>query len=316
MTAADDTDEHRPQPPFAYVERRSYRELLWVVAALALGFVLDISLGGAAAHVVGWLVAAVVLCGTFAVIIASARATRSLVVTDGEVWVGEEAVRRDEITAVTPGIDRDLPVLGWPTGRSGRFGGLTLHLERGVDVVVPAKRPARLAAVLGVAGPAPATTVVREATEDDLARLPDIDDRAEVVFRVAGYALPELPWSLPDERIAVFVAGDPPVGFALLTEVDGQAHLEEIAVLPGSMRTGVGGRLLDHACRWAADAGYTSMTLCTYADVPWNGPWYASRGFARTSDYSDGVRALREHEAEVGLDAVGERIVMRRALAP
>jgi hypothetical protein len=48
--------------------------------------------------------------------------------------------------------------------------------------------------------------------------------------------------------------------------------------------------------------------------VPWNGPYYAKRGFMEVADPSPGLRAVRDQERGVGLDAVGRRIVMRRAL--
>jgi hypothetical protein len=48
--------------------------------------------------------------------------------------------------------------------------------------------------------------------------------------------------------------------------------------------------------------------------VPWNGPYYAARGFVEVDDVTPGVVALREREQRLGLDEVGRRIVMRRDL--
>jgi GNAT superfamily N-acetyltransferase len=133
------------------------------------------------------------------------------------------------------------------------------------------------------------------------------------VFRVAGYDLPEV--QLPERPlVAVFVVGAPPVGFAQVGEADGNAHLEELAVLPGHMRQGLGTRLVEEACAWAAEHGYPAITLTTYADVPWNAPYYERLGFAVVDDFGPDVRERRDHEAAVGLDTVGPRVVMRRPL--
>jgi GNAT superfamily N-acetyltransferase len=147
--------------------------------------------------------------------------------------------------------------------------------------------------------------------------LAEVEERASTVFRVAGYPLPpDLPISdyrqVPAE--AIFVLGNPPVGFARVDEVDGNAHLEELDVLPARMRRGVGGALVEHVCTWAASRGYRAVTLCTFRDVPWNGPFYAKHGFREVDELTPGLVALREAEAAVGLDAVGTRVVMRREL--
>jgi GNAT superfamily N-acetyltransferase len=80
------------------------------------------------------------------------------------------------------------------------------------------------------------------------------------------------------------------------------------------MRQGIGSALVERACEWARAHDYPAITLTTYADVPWNGPYYAKRGFMEVADPSPGLRAVRDQERGVGLDAVGRRIVMRRAL--
>lgn len=118
------------------------------------------------------------------------------------------------------------------------------------------------------------------------------------------------------EAKCVLVAGDPPVGFARLGEVDGLAHLEQLSVHPGHSGRGIGTALLEAACTWAADSGYQAMTLTTFADVPWNGPYYARRGFAELPRLTPGLREIRLHEAELGLDALARRIAMHRTLLP
>jgi GNAT superfamily N-acetyltransferase len=298
---------------------RSYASLWLFVALLGIGFVFDLILGGGVAHLLGWLIAAVLVLGLNFVVVYAVRSEKSLRLTADEVRVGDEAIGRAEIVAVAASVDDDeLPVLGWPTGKPRSLKGLTVRLFDGQDVVVPTRYPDRLEAALGtgsVTGPAQGQDV-RAAGRPDLRELADIDSRADAVFRTAGYDLPEIPF---DEAAlakakAVFVAGRPPIGFVQIEEVDGLAHVEEIAVIPKWMRRGIGGRLIERACEWARRHDYPAITLITYADVPWNGPYYAKRGFVETSDVTPGLAARRARERQLGLDDVGPRIVMRREL--
>lgn len=52
------------------------------------------------------------------------------------------------------------------------------------------------------------------------------------------------------------------------------------------------------------------MTLRTYADGPWNAPFYASCGFSDTSPGSEALRRLFDIEERLGLFAHGRRIQM------
>lgn len=324
-TGADgSTDEHdraesAPRPPSYHEPGRGFASLWLLGAVLAAGFLIDLAFGGALAHLVGWIVAAVLVLGVDLIVIASARATKSLTLDETELRVGDEAIVRAHIIGAAPGAaDGELPVLGWPTGMPRGTDAVTVTLADGRQTLVPTRRVDRLIAALG---PKPANlapeVAIRSARRDELAGLVEIDERAEAVYRVAGYELPLIELTVDDlaGAAAVFVAGTPPVGFAQLSEVDGQAHLQEIAVLPKAMRAGIGTRLLEHACAWAVERGYSAMTLTTYRDVAWNAPFYAKRGFAECRDLSPGLAAIRARERHLGLDDVGPRIVMRREFA-
>lgn len=316
------TDRERDiAPPFGtatYVEAaRTYTSAFLFLLLLGAGFVFDLILGGGIAHILGWLLAAALVVGVDVLIIYAARSTRSLSLTEDELRVGDEAIGRLEIVGVRRGVDDELPVLGWSTGMPRGVKGVTVRLFDDQDLVIPTRHPDRLEAALGVGAPAArAGAEVRPAEHGDLDLLANIDSRAGTVFRVAGYDLPDVDY--PDgltEAKAIFVLGTPPVGFACVDELDGLAHLVEIAVVPSSMKQGIGTRLLERACDWAREQGYPAITLSTYADVPWNGPYYAARGFVEASDVTPALAQLRAHEREIGLDAVARRIVMRRELA-
>jgi GNAT superfamily N-acetyltransferase len=159
---------------------------------------------------------------------------------------------------------------------------------------------------------------VRPARPEEFALLGPIETAAGVRFAHIGVHL-EAPTPVADRGelpLAVFVAGDPPVGFVWLTLVGGQAHVEEIAVAPGWGRRGIGRALLERACEWAHDTGHHRVTLCTFRDVPWNGPFYRSAGFEELpeTEWGDELAALRATERANGLDEAGPRVVMVRAL--
>ena len=117
-------------------------------------------------------------------------------------------------------------------------------------------------------------------------------------------------------RVWVAVDGDDrPVGWAAVELVDGHAHLEQLSVLPSHGRRGFGAALVEHVCGWAAAEGHDAVTLTTFREVAWNAPFYERLGFrALTEDeLTPALRAVRAHEAELGLDP-DIRAVMRRDL--
>ncbi|WP_323102395.1 GNAT family N-acetyltransferase [Intrasporangium sp. YIM S08009] len=165
------------------------------------------------------------------------------------------------------------------------------------------------------------TTTVRPACPDDLAGLPALEEASDEVFARHGIG-PIPPVATTAAELAhaarVLVAEDASgvVGFARLEVVDGEAHLEQLSVLPDATGRGVGTALLDASVAWAARAGHDAVTLCTFADVRWNGPFYERRGFETLTDLTPGLQALRATERRLGLDAVGRRVAMRRGVGP
>ncbi len=307
-----------PVSDWRYVEpARTYGSTLVLFAVLVVGFLADMLLGGGPAHVLGWTLAIALVVGVDALIVYAARSTRSIVVTRDELRVGEESVPREQILTLEQSTDLGLPVLGRRYGEGVPRGmvGLAVQLADGTRTVVATRRPGQLLEALDVtetSGPPP----VRRAEPSDLAELPEIDRRAELLFRVYGVDLPQLQSGVDamHDAVAVFVAGRPPVGFVQVDEVDGHAHVKSIAVLPAHMRQGLGSALIDTACAWSAGRGYREITLTTFADIPWNAPFYAACGFAELTELTPELVELRDWERDVGLDRVGRRIVMWREL--
>lgn len=163
-----------------------------------------------------------------------------------------------------------------------------------------------------------------------LGRLSDVPLLAEVERAAASlfapYGLAELlsETTAPDKlelaaregRLWVAVdAQHEVVGFALASEVDGNAHLDEIDVHPEHGRRGIGSALIDAVVAWARLQRHRALTLNTMRDVPWNAPYYERLGFVILPDdeLPPALAELRRREVEHGLP--GERRVsMRRAL--
>jgi GNAT superfamily N-acetyltransferase len=120
-----------------------------------------------------------------------------------------------------------------------------------------------------------------------------------------------------DGHLWVVLADDAPVGFAQVEVIESNAvHLEEIDVCPEHGRRGLGTRLVLHVCEWAAEAGYESVSLTTFRDVPWNMPFYTRLGFevVLDSELSSPLRSVVDDERRRGLDS-SRRVVMRRPCA-
>jgi GNAT superfamily N-acetyltransferase len=165
--------------------------------------------------------------------------------------------------------------------------------------------------------------MIRAARSDELSLLQTLEQAAGAPFReLAMHSIADdEPPSLEDlaafqqsgRAWVVADVDDRPVAYLLVDVVDGSAHVEQVSVHPDHARRGLGAALLDHAAVWAQQHGLASLTLTTFTDVPWNGPYYERLGFRHLSDpeLTPGLRAVRAREAECGLDA-WPRTTMRR----
>lgn len=139
--------------------------------------------------------------------------------------------------------------------------------------------------------------------------MPDIaDDEPLPLAELARYQQAGLAWAAVDDA-------DAPVAYLIADHVDGNLHVEQVSVHPDSARHGIGRSLLDHLAVRAAAAGIRALTLTTFADVPWNAPYYTRCGFRPLDDNTlgPGLRAVRAREAAGGLDR-WPRLCMRRPL--
>jgi GNAT superfamily N-acetyltransferase len=103
--------------------------------------------------------------------------------------------------------------------------------------------------------------------------------------------------------------GSVPVGFAHVLEDSGSAHLEQLSVKPSAARRGHGRALVEAVKSESRLRGCKRVTLRTFADVPWNAPFYSSCGFIERDPDSDFLRSLLIAEQQRGL-GYGHRVQM------
>ncbi|CAM5705677.1 GNAT family N-acetyltransferase OS=Streptomyces alboniger OX=132473 GN=CP975_29000 PE=4 SV=1 [Streptomyces alboniger] len=176
--------------------------------------------------------------------------------------------------------------------------------------------------------------LIRPATASELPALRDIERAAGEPFRALGMAAvaddePPTVEALERFRRAgrAWVAaeadggrGGAPVAYLISEALGGPGdqaeHIEQVSVHPRAARRAIGRALIEHVAEFTRARGGTALTLTTFADVPWNAPYYARIGFRPLAgtELTPALRAVRAHEAELGLDR-WPRLCMRRELS-
>jgi GNAT superfamily N-acetyltransferase len=106
-----------------------------------------------------------------------------------------------------------------------------------------------------------------------------------------------------------------PLGFLLLWRIDNTAHIRELDVLRAHQGQALGRQLIAQAEHWAADNGYTEITLTTFRDVPWNAPYYTSLGYTPYTPSPNHPTIAHMLDAETAHFPNHPRIAMRKPLA-
>jgi GNAT superfamily N-acetyltransferase len=139
----------------------------------------------------------------------------------------------------------------------------------------------------------------------ELARV--ADDEPRPVEWIRRFAAEDL------VRVALDDGDDEPVAYLVAEPVDGNLHVEQVSVHPRAARRGFGRALLDHAAGMAAERGLAALTLTTFADVPWNAPYYERLGFVRVPE-DDLQPSERQRVSANATGSLGRwpRVAMRR----
>jgi GNAT superfamily N-acetyltransferase len=100
------------------------------------------------------------------------------------------------------------------------------------------------------------------------------------------------------------------VAFLAAEIVNRDLHIWEIAVRGDVQNRGIGRELINVAIAFARERYLESLTLTTFAHVPWNAPWYSRLGFEISSD-DERLATLVLAETERGWP---RRCAMRRTI--
>jgi len=167
--------------------------------------------------------------------------------------------------------------------------------------------------------------IIRPAYEDDVLSLAAVERAAAQVFRDVG-----LVWVAEGETLlaadlaemcrgqTLWVAADgmdAPIGFLAAYVLDGQFYIAEVSVIPSYQRQGVGGALIATAISHAESRNFQYVTLTSYRDLAWNGPFYSKLGFVEAEAAAMGLEHVRKilEEIRAGHDPE-KRCVMVKCL--
>ncbi|MEM8617450.1 MAG: GNAT family N-acetyltransferase [Pseudomonadota bacterium] len=125
---------------------------------------------------------------------------------------------------------------------------------------------------------------------EDIPTIIAVDKAAAALFAPTGLITPQaleehvpadvLEDAIPSSAVlAVRDAHGEVVGFALFQPRGLGIYLDQISVHPDHGRKGLGRALMQRVIETAEDSGHQRLSLSTFRDLPWNGPFYRSLGF-------------------------------------
>ena len=171
----------------------------------------------------------------------------------------------------------------------------------------------------------PSDYVISPARPEDVASLIALDLAAGQLFAPTGLLTEEALGDHVPETVMqqAMETGDllkiaptkgEPAGFALVSHRGGTLYLDQISVHPDHARRGLGATLVRHVFQVAKQRRLKTVTLSTFRDVPWNGPFYRKLGFREIprEEMADWMLALEKIQAE-SLD-VSQRCFMVRKI--
>ncbi len=160
---------------------------------------------------------------------------------------------------------------------------------------------------------------VRPCKAAELTRLPMIETAADAVFPAGRVPigevtlLAELRAALENESLYVAAVREEVVAFAAGLPYGTSLHLRTLAVHPAHGRQGMGTALVRSLVEQAEQRGFADVTLTTFADLPFNAPFYERVGFRalRADELDARLAALLQAESAAGMV---RRVAMRRSV--
>ena len=153
---------------------------------------------------------------------------------------------------------------------------------------------------------------LRLARPDDAEAMPDIERAAAVAFAGEPSVDPARTRSHEDYarlirrgHSLVAYVGEAMAGFLVAQPFSRELHIWEMDVTPAFQRQGIGAGLVRAAQIDARNTGFRALTLTTFRDLAWNGPFYARLGFEEVTALDAHPRLAGElaNEVDDGLPA-------------
>lgn len=147
---------------------------------------------------------------------------------------------------------------------------------------------------------------LRLARPDDAAAMPGIERAAAVAFAGEPTIDPALTRSEADYarlirkgHSLVAHVGEAMAGFLVAEPFRRELHIWEMDVAPAFQQRGIGAGLVRAAQIDARNTGFKALTLTTFRDLAWNGPFYARLGFEEVTALDAHIRLAGELAVEV-----------------
>lgn len=167
---------------------------------------------------------------------------------------------------------------------------------------------------------------IRKARSEDIPLLGPVERSAAEIFRTVNLGsladdettvAPSILATMVDSNhlLVAVNESDQPIGFVGGMDIDGNFHIVEISVAQAVQGKGVGSALMAEMTRQVKEEKFMVMTLTTYRNVAWNGPWYKKMGFQEVTAEEMGKEYLKiwDVESQHGHD-MASRCVMRKSL--
>ena len=108
-------------------------------------------------------------------------------------------------------------------------------------------------------------------------------------------------------------------GFALCSDRGDDLYLDQLSVLPTHGRKGLGTRLVRKCLAEAETRNHKRVSLSTFRNIPWNGPFYRKLGFRevplwRLNEWQLAIREAQKQTMDVRLRCFMQRPVKRSGL--
>lgn len=147
---------------------------------------------------------------------------------------------------------------------------------------------------------------LRLARPDDASAMPGIERAAAVAFAgeasidpIAVRAEADYARLIRRGHCLVAHVGETMAGFLAAEPFSRELHIWEMDVDPRFQRRGIGAGLVRAAMIDARNSGVRALTLTTFRDLAWNGPFYARLGFEEVTALDAHPRLAGELAVEV-----------------